>query len=118
MTFTTTLFKALAAADFTQCNGQTVEARMLDESPSALLKPYVDLADRSTVYIDDQEIQVDEDGRAYCRARKSDSKSEPLVWIFRVLSPLKVSHLPEEPLTVADLRKVLTTSNGAAKRSA
>ncbi|VWX59812.1 conserved hypothetical protein [Burkholderiales bacterium 8X] len=117
MTFTTTLFKALSTADLTQCNGQKVEARMLDESPSALLKPYVDLADRSTVYIEDQEIQVDDEGRAYCRA-KADAKSEPLVWIFRVLGPLKSIHMPDEPLTVADLRRVMGASNGSAKRSA
>lgn len=113
MTFKTTLFKALHAADFSHCNGQAVEARSLDDGPGALLRPYVDLADGSTIEIENQEIQVDDQGRAYCRAKRGGDDGEPLVWSFRVMSPLRQADLPQESLTVDDLRKVLGASADA-----
>src|SRR3546814_151870 len=63
MSFRTTLFQALVAADHTVCNGQRVISKMLDTGPEVLLQPYVDLADGATQYIHNAEILVDEDGR-------------------------------------------------------
>ncbi|MBT2304642.1 hypothetical protein J7E70_29925 [Variovorax paradoxus] len=92
MSFKTTLFKALEAADNTLCNGLPVVGKMLDTGPEVLLKPYVDLANGSTQYIQDVEILVDDDGRAYAPAREGET--EPLVWGFQVLRPLRAVDVP------------------------
>ena len=86
MSFRTTLFRALEAAQITHCNGQRVVSKLLDPGPEALLKPYVDLANGATLYIQDMDIVVDEEGRAYGTASTTDT--EPLVWSFRVVRPL------------------------------
>jgi hypothetical protein len=92
MSFKTTLFQALEAADNTVCNGQRVVSKMLNTGPEVLLKPYVDLADGATQYIQDVEILVDEEGRAYAPAREGET--EPLVWGFQVVRPLSAADVP------------------------
>jgi hypothetical protein len=92
MSFRTTLFQALVAADHTVCNGQRVISKTLDTGPEVLLQPYVDLADGATQYIHNAEILVDEDGRAYAPA--SEGETEPLVWGFQVMRPLTAADLP------------------------
>ena len=86
MSFRTTLFQALQAADSILCNGQRVTSKMLDSGPDVLLKPYVDLADGATLYIHDEEILVDEAGRAYTRTM--EGRDEPQVWSFLVVRPM------------------------------
>ncbi|VTU41802.1 hypothetical protein [Variovorax sp. RA8] len=86
MSFRTTLFKALEAAGTTHCNGHRVVSKMLDHTPEALLKPYVDLDDGATLYIHDAEIVIDDEGLAYSTASEADT--EPLVWSFQVVRPL------------------------------
>lgn len=87
MSFRTTLFQALRAADVVSCNAQPVIAKML-ECPDGLLQPYVDLADRSTIYLDDSEIQIDGEGLAYAVSKNG---KEPMVWRFSALKPLQAS---------------------------
>ncbi|VTU33028.1 hypothetical protein H6CHR_03919 [Variovorax sp. PBL-H6] len=89
MTFRTTLFQALRAADIIVCNGQRVVSKLLDSGPEMLLEPYVDLADGSTQYIQDVEILVDGEGRAYTPAKGSET--EPLVWGFQVVRSLRAA---------------------------
>jgi hypothetical protein len=104
MSFRTTLFKALQAADTIYCNGHRVVSKMLDASPDALLRPYVDLANGATRYIEDTEIQVDDEGRAYSTA--IEANSEPLVWGFQVIRPLAasdVSTIEAPPLHVGEV---------------
>ena len=105
MSFKTTLFQALLAADFTTCNGQSVVSKFLDTSPEALLKPYVDLANETTIYIQDIEIVVDDDGRAYGTAK--DDATEPLVWTFRVIRPLAQSDVTTIPPPALKVTEVL-----------
>lgn len=97
MSFKTTLFQALEAADSTVCNGQRVTSKMLDTGPEVLLKPYVDLANGATQYIHDEEIVVDDAGRAYTHAMEGEG--EPLVWSFRVVRPMRAAdvHTIEAP---------------------
>lgn len=59
MSFKTTLFKALEVAATVHCNGHQVVSKMLDQTPEALLKPYVDLDNGATLYIHDAEILID-----------------------------------------------------------
>lgn len=102
MSFRTTLFKALEAAGTTHCNGHRVVSKMLDHTPEALLKPYVDLDDGATLYIHDAEIVIDDEGRAYSTASEADT--EPLVWSFQVVRPLAAHDVPtieRPPLNVA-----------------
>lgn len=104
MSFKTTLFQALAIADTIQCNGHRVVSKMLDQRPEALLKPYVDLDDGATLYIQDAEIVVDDEGRAYGTASEADT--EPLVWSFQVVRPLAasdVSTIERPPLNVVEV---------------
>lgn len=89
MSFKTTLFQALEAADGTVCNGHRVISKMLDTGPEVLLKPYVDLTNGATQYIHDEEILVDDTGRAYTHAREGEG--EPLVWSFQVVRPLRAA---------------------------
>jgi hypothetical protein len=92
MSFRTTLFEALVAADTTHCNGHRVVSKMLDPSPDALLKPYVDLANGATLYIQNIGIVVDDEGRAYGTAMGIEA--EPLVWSFQVVRPLGAADVP------------------------
>jgi hypothetical protein len=104
MSFRTTLFRALEAAQITHCNGQRVVSKLLDPGPEALLKPYVDLADGTTLYIEDIDIVVDGEGRAYGTASAGDT--EPLVWRFQVVRPLgavDVATMEGPQLKVADV---------------
>ena len=104
MSFRTTLFKALAAADTIHCNGHRVVSKMLDASPDALLKPYVDLANGATRYIEDMEILIDDEGRAYSTSMEDDA--EALVWGFQVIRPLAaadVSTIEPPPLHVEEV---------------
>jgi hypothetical protein len=86
MTFRTTLFRALVAADVALCNGQRVRSKLLDTA--SLLTPYVDLDDGSTVRLRDDEIEIDDDGRAYSRREGSP---EAIVWHFQCLRPMTAS---------------------------
>ncbi|KWT97692.1 MULTISPECIES: hypothetical protein [unclassified Variovorax] len=104
MSFKTTLFKALEAAATVHCNGHQVVSKMLDQTPEALLKPYVDLDDGATLYIHDAEILIDDEGRAYSTASEADT--EPLVWSFQVVRPIAasdVSTVERPPLKVAEV---------------
>ncbi|VTU44345.1 hypothetical protein [Variovorax sp. RA8] len=104
MSFKTTLFKALAAADSTVCNGQRVTSKMLDNGPEVLLRPYVDLANGATQYIQDQEMLVDDTGRAYTHAM--DGEGEPIVWSFQVVRPMRaadVHTIDAPPLKVEEV---------------
>ena len=92
MSFKTTLFKALEAAENVVCNGQRVVSKMLATGPEVLLKPYVDLANGSTQYVQDVEILVDDDGRAYAPAQEGET--EPQVWSFQVVRPLSAADVP------------------------
>ena len=76
MTFRTTLYRALAAADVAYCNGRRVEAKLIDDD--ALLAPYVTVEDGASFAILDAEITIDPAGRAYSVAE--DGKA--LVWNF------------------------------------
>jgi hypothetical protein len=105
MSFRTTLFQALQAADIIVCNGQRVVSKLLDSGPEALLEPYVDLADGSTQYIQDVEIMVDGEGRAYTPARGSET--EPLVWGFQVVRPLRPADVPTIELPRLKLEEVV-----------
>ena len=105
MSFRTTLFQALQAADIIVCNGQRVVSKMLDSGPEVLLEPYVDLADGSTQYIHDVEIMVDGEGRAYTPARGSET--EPLVWSFQVVRPLRAADVPTIELPRLKLEEVV-----------
>ena len=105
------MFHALQAADVTVCNGQRVVSKLLDSGPDMLLEPYVDLADGSTQYIQDVEIMVDGEGRAYTPPQGSET--EPLVWGFQVVRPLRAADVPtieQPPLkleeVVGRLRKI------------
>ena len=116
MSFRTTLVRALEAAQITHCNGQRVVSKLLDPGPEALLKPYVDLAGGATLYIEDMDIMVDEEGRAYGTASASDT--EPLVWRFQVVRPLgaaDVATLQGPQLKVADVvGRLRRTQRGTA----
>ncbi|WP_143694892.1 hypothetical protein [Variovorax sp. JS1663] len=104
MSFKTTLFQALQAADTTHCNGHRVVSKMLDQRPEALLKPYVDLDNGATLYIQDVEIVIDDEGRAYGTSTKAEA--EPLVWGFQVVRPLAACDVPiiePPPLNVAEV---------------
>jgi hypothetical protein len=105
MNFRTTLFQALQAADIIMCNGQRVVSKMLDRGPEVLLEPYVDLADGSTRYIQDVEITLDAEGRAYTTAQGGDS--EPLVWGFQVVRPLRAADVPTIELPRLKLEEVV-----------
>jgi hypothetical protein len=105
MSFRTTLFQALEAADHTVCNGQRVICKMLATGPEVLLQPYVDLADGATQYIHDAEILVDEDGRAYAPAREGET--EPLVWGFQVMRPLRAADVPTIELPPPKVEEVV-----------
>lgn len=91
MSFKTTLFQALEAADCIVCNGQRVTSKMLDTGPQVLLMPYVDLANGATQYLHDEEILIDDAGRAYTHASEA---GEPLVWSFQVVRPMKAADVP------------------------
>lgn len=88
MTFRTTLFQALACADVIQCNGRRVVAKLL--SHSTPIPPFVDLDDGSTLRIEDAEIAVDADGRAYT----PQDGAEAIVWRFLALQPLQAGTVP------------------------
>ena len=83
MTFKTTLFQALAAADLAFCNGQRVVAKLIRANTA--LRPFVDLEDGSTLYLQDAEIAIDEDGRAY--SEHPDS-ADAVVWCFKAMQPI------------------------------
>jgi hypothetical protein len=79
-------------------------SKMLDQRPEALLKPYVDLDNGATLYIQDAEIVLDDEGRAYGTASQADP--EPLVWSFQVVRPLTECDVPtieRPPLNVAEV---------------
>ena len=117
MSFKTTLFHALEAADTTLCNGQRVVSKMLDTRSEALLRPYVDLANGATLYIEDMEILVDDEGRAYGPA--SEGQAQPLVWGFHVFGPLSASDVPaieRPPLKIAEVVGRLMTIQRERKR--
>lgn len=104
MSFKTTLFKALEAAATVHCNGHQVVSKMLDQTPEALLKPYVDLDNGATLYIHNAEIVIDDEGRAYSTV--SEAVTEPLVWSFQVVRPLAAHDVPtieRPPLNVAEV---------------
>ncbi|WP_162587658.1 hypothetical protein [Variovorax sp. RA8] len=105
MSFRTTLFQALQAADIIVCNGHRVVSKLLDSGPEVLLEPYVDLADGSTQYIQDVEITVDSEGRAYTPAQ--GGKTEPLVWGFQVVRPLRAADVPTIELPPLKLAEVV-----------
>ena len=79
--FQTTLFRALAVADEALCNGSAVVSKSLDLGSA--LPPFVDLADGSTLYLRDDVLSIDADGRAY-----GEQDGQPVVWRFRVMQPL------------------------------
>ncbi|WP_076998050.1 hypothetical protein [Variovorax sp. KK3] len=87
MTFQTKLFMAIAAADETLCNGSLVTSKLLDAGGA--LPPFVDLADGSTVNIQDGVISIDDEGRAY-----AEQGGEPIVWRFRAMQPLTAQNVP------------------------
>jgi len=104
MSFKTTLFQALEAADSTVCNGQRVTSVMLETGPEVLLTPYVDFANGATKYIQDEEIMIDDTGRAYTHAMGGEG--EPLVWRFQVVRPMRAADVPTieaRPLKVDEL---------------
>lgn len=99
------MFKALQAADIIVCNGQRVVSKMLDIGPDVLLEPYVDLADGSTQYLQDVEIMVDGEGRAYTPAQGGET--EPLVWSFQVVRPLRAADVPTIELPPLKVEEVV-----------
>ena len=106
MSVRTTLFKALEAADSTVCNGQRVTS--MDTGPGVLLRPYVDLPMERRQYIHDQEILVDDTGRAYTHA--IDGKGEPLVWSFQVVRPMRGGRCSHD-------RRAAAEGRGSCQRS-
>lgn len=91
MIFKTTLFQALAGADVAQCNGQRVVAKLLDSGTP--IAPFVDLADGTSLAIEDVEIAIDADGRAYT----DHGKAQAAVWRFLALQPLTAATLHAQP---------------------
>ncbi|CAN7770938.1 hypothetical protein LJR290_007516 [Variovorax sp. LjRoot290] len=105
MSFKTTLFRALEAADTSFCNGQRVVSKLLDASPEALLKPYVDLDDDTTLEIQEMVILVDDEGRAY--GSPAEGNTEALVWTFRVVRPLSAADVPTIELPTLKVGEVV-----------
>ncbi len=77
MTFRTTLFRALAAADVALCNGSPVRAKLIEYDTG--IDPFVSLADGTSLAINDDEIAIDEAGRAYTQ---HPDESGAVVWTF------------------------------------
>lgn len=95
MTFRTTLFRALAAADVALCNGSPVRAKLIEYDTG--IDPFVSLADGTSLAINDDEIAIDEAGRAYTQ---HPDESGAVVWTFKALQPLTaacVQPMPAEP---------------------
>lgn len=103
MSFRTKLFEALQVADLISCNGQRVVAKML-QSPQGLLHPYVDLADGTTVYLEDAEIQLDDEGLAYGTARGG---GEALTWRFSIVRALAASDVPVLQMNRPNVHQVI-----------
>jgi len=116
MPFRTTLFRAIAAADVTLCNGSALAGKLLDASTG--LAPFVDLADGTSLTIGDDEITIDGAGRAY--TARPDSGA-PLVWSFRALQPLTpacVETIAPPAPTVGDMIVRIKRLGAAARRHA
>lgn len=108
MTFRTTLFQALTGADVAHCNGRRVMATLLDDTTP--IPPFVDLDDGTTLRIEDAEIAVDADGRAYT---EQAGHAKAIVWRFLALQPITVSsvqaiqpHAPRVGAVITRLRQI------------